>query len=41
MRDRADPHAREHALGNARSGPPPKVSPADAPLVFLVKFAAA
>ncbi len=27
MRDRADPHAREHALDIARSDPPPGVSP--------------
>jgi hypothetical protein len=27
MRDRADPHAREHAIDIARSDPPPGVSP--------------
>jgi hypothetical protein len=27
MRDRADPHARKHALEIARSDPPPGVSP--------------
>jgi hypothetical protein len=30
MRDRADPHAREHALSVAMENPPPGVSPAQA-----------
>jgi hypothetical protein len=30
MRDRADPHAREHALLVARRDPPPGVSPEEA-----------
>jgi hypothetical protein len=30
MKDRADPHAREHALVIARQAPPPGVSPEEA-----------
>ena len=29
-KDRADPHAREHAMAEARRDPPPGVSPEDA-----------
>jgi hypothetical protein len=34
MRDRADPHAREHAFDTARHYPPPGVSPQAAAVVI-------
>jgi hypothetical protein len=35
MQDRADPHARDHAVGMARQDPPPSLSPDAAAAMVL------